>query len=140
MAVSHHDDAYLPIVDQASTANNPLGKNQFSDVEFGAHQLPNRLSTHAEHRAIFYRATVEQRWPVVQQVQFTTELKPGHAGCHLARGSSFSFVQFQFALNDDKKIHQPLALLEEVNSRFDRLSRTVALQTPHHGWGHTCRA
>src|ERR1700688_3553125 len=102
MAVSHHDDAPLPMVDQASTANDPLSKNQFSDVQFGPHQLPNGLATDAQHGAIFDRATVEQGWPVVQQVQFTAELQLGQGGCYLARGSSFSFVQFQFALNDDK--------------------------------------
>ena len=68
MAVSHNDDASLPMVDQASTANDPLGKNQLSDVEFGAHQFPNGLSTDAQHGAIPDRATVEQGWPVIQQV------------------------------------------------------------------------
>src|ERR1700722_12744473 len=114
MAVSHNDDASLPIIDQAGTANNPLGKNQFSDVEFGAHQLPDGLSADAQHGALPDRATVEQGWPVVQQVQLPGELELAQRGGHLARGSSLSFVELQFPLNNDKKIHQPLALLKKV--------------------------
>src|SRR5580658_5316566 len=114
MAISHNDDASLPMADQASTANDPLGKNHLSDVEFGAHKPSHGLSTDAQHGAVSDRATVEQGWPVVQQVQFTGELELRQGGCHLTRGSSLSLVEFQFALNHDKKIHQPLALLKEV--------------------------
>src|SRR5271156_6635658 len=121
------------MIHQPSAANDPLGKNQLRDVELSAHERSNRFSRDAQNTATFDCATVEQGRPVVQQIQFAGEVQLGQGGFHLVRGSSFSFIELQLALLDNKKISQPLSLTEEVAARLDRLRRTVASQTPHHG-------
>src|SRR5215470_5556107 len=138
-AIANNDDPPLPMIHQASAPNHPLIKNQLSDVRFGAHQCSNGLSRDAQNTATSDGATVEQGRAVVQQIEFAGELQLGQGGFHLARGSSFSFVELQFALLHNKKVHQPLSLLEKVAPRLDRLWGTVTSQTPHHGWGHTFR-
>src|ERR1700733_7843956 len=139
MAIANNNDASLPMIDQASAPNDPLSKNQLSDVQFGAHQCADRFPGDAQNLATPDGTTVEQGRPVVQQIQFTGKLQLGQGGFHLKRGSSLSFVELQFALHDKKKIQQPLSLLEEVGSRLDRLEGTVASQTPHHAWSDTLR-